>query len=130
VHEPAVAFEEAQVDVRVVALVLPDFARSYLEDDGVPIGSILQMMAVVDAGFEPGAIAGTKNLFPRVRDENEFALEYVHELIFRGMPMPLARPGAGLQAQEIDSEIGQSGGITDSLAPATGAWTVEWRGIS
>jgi hypothetical protein len=130
VRVPAVSFEEAQIDVRVVALVLRDFARAYLEDDGIPTGSILQMMTIVDGGFESGAIAGAKNLLPRVRDEHELALEHVHELIFRGMPMPLARPGAGLQSQEIDSEIGQSGGITDSLAPATGAWTVEWRGIS
>jgi hypothetical protein len=130
VHIPAVAFEEAHIDVRVVALVFRDFARAYLEDDGILPGSILQMMAVLNSGFEAGAVAGTKKLLPRVRDQHELALEHVHELIFRGMPMPLARPGAGLQPQQIDSEVGQTGGVPDSLAPASGARKVEWRRIS
>jgi hypothetical protein len=130
VHEPAVAFEEAHIDVGVVALVFLDFACAYLEDDGVLVGSILQMMAIMDSGLEAGAISGTENLFSRVRDQHELALEHVHELIFGGMPMPLAGPGAGLQAQEVDSEVGQPGGIPDSLAPAPGARVVEWGGVA
>jgi hypothetical protein len=125
VHVPAFALEKAQVDVWVIALVLLDFARAYLESDGLSVRSILQMVSVADSGFESGTIARAKSLFSGVRDEHELALEDVYELILRGMPMPLAGPGAGRQSQEIHSEIGKSGGIPDSLAFAAGAWAVE-----
>jgi hypothetical protein len=129
-HKPTIALEEPHIDVRIIALVFLGFTRAYLEDDGIAIRAILQMMTVMNSGFESGAIAGPKNLFTRVRDQHELALENIYELIFGGMPMPLAGPGAGQQAQEIDSEVGQPGGIPDSLARATCAGTAEWRGIS
>jgi hypothetical protein len=105
-HVPAVAFEKTHVDVRVIALIFLGFTRPDLEEDGVPVGSILYMVAVADSGFESGAIAGAKKLLSGVCDEHDLALEDVNELILGGMPMTLAGPGTGRQPQEIHPEIG------------------------
>jgi hypothetical protein len=47
VHVPALTFEETEVDVRVVAFVFLGFARAYLENDGIAVRSVLQMMPVM-----------------------------------------------------------------------------------
>jgi len=92
---PCILLQEAQIDVRVLALVLGDLAGSDFENDGVSRGSILQVVAVLNPGLESGAVAGPENFLPGVGHQHDFSVEDVDEFIFGRMPMPLAGPASG-----------------------------------
>jgi hypothetical protein len=63
-----------------------------LEDEGIAVRAVLQLMAVGHTGLEPGAIAGSQCLLARVAHEHDLPLHDEDELVLCRMPVPLARP--------------------------------------
>src|ERR1700722_9019502 len=101
---------EAHVDIRILPLVL-GLAGADLDSDGILVGAILQMMPVAYAGLEPCAVAGPKDFLTRAGDQRQLALEDIHELVLRRMPVALTRPRAGRQAQKVHPKIRESRGV-------------------
>ena len=85
------------------------------EEDGVGGAAILEVVAVAAAGGESGAIAGAQRLLAGVGDEDDLAEEHPDELVLFGVPVALARPGAGRQADEVDAELREAGGVAEAV---------------
>lgn len=62
-------------------------------------------MAVRLALREGGAVAGPQNPPAVIGYERRLARQDPDEFILVRMPVPLARPGAGLEGEEVDAEI-------------------------
>ena len=105
------------VDVRIEGGVVGQ-ARPDLEDHDRPVGAVLEAVAVVDARPEPDPVAGPEDLRALVGDERHLALDHPDQLVASGMPVALARPGAGRQRAEIDAELRQPRRVAD-LDPAS-----------
>src|SRR6516162_6742146 len=58
VREPRASLECAQVDVRVEDFILARTPCADLQHQSVSIGTVLKMVSIRDACFEPGAITG------------------------------------------------------------------------
>ena len=91
--------------------------------------SVLQAMAVGVAGLEADRVAGPEDFRPGVGDERDLAGQHIDELVRPGVPVTLARPGAGRQAEEVDAELGEAGGVAELLPLARQAGLVEGRRI-
>ena len=95
----------------------------------IPGAAILQMMAILVPGVEPGAIAWLQNFLAIVGDQHDLAGQDIDELILFGVPMTLAGPDPRWQAQKIDAELGQTGGVAQFLSDAGAAGFVERRRV-
>src|SRR5437868_5608885 len=104
-------------------------ARADLEQLRVLIGAILQTVAVPFIGRKPGRVAGMQHLFAVIGDEHNLAREHIDELVLAGVPMALARPGAGRQPQEVDTELRQPGRVAEPGALAGTAGLVIGRRV-
>src|SRR5579872_3853269 len=104
-HEARATLLEPQVDVGIEHFVLFGPARADLEHYDIPLGSILQLMAVGCAGLEPGAVARAQRLFARIGHQDDLTLNDVDELVLGGVPVPLARPASRGQGREIHPEL-------------------------
>jgi len=100
-----------------------------LQHLGVAARSILQAMAVAVTGREAGSVAGPERLFAAVGNEDDLAGEDIHKLILAGVPMPLARPRAGRQAQQVDAELRQSCPVAEPLSLARSAGRIKGRRV-
>src|SRR5262249_3554968 len=109
---------DVQVYIRIVAIILVGPARPHLEQESVPVGTILQVVPVRDSGLEAGAVAGVQSLLTAVRYQHDLALQNIHELILGAVPVPLTRPGTRWQPQVVHAEIRELGGIAEP-APLT-----------
>src|SRR5205823_3305283 len=116
------------VDIRIIA-DRAHCAGADLQQLRVLVGAVLQAMAVLVVGREAGGVAGAQYLFALVSDEDDLARQHIDEFVFAGVPMPLARPGAGREAQEVDAELGQPGRVAQLCALAGAAGLVEGRRI-
>jgi hypothetical protein len=130
VRVAARAFFQHHVDVGIVAAVLRRTARADLQQHQFAPAPVLDVMAVRLAGREGGAVASLQELLARVGDQHALALQHIDELVLHAVPVPLARPLAGRQAQEVDAELGQPGRIAQLPAPAVLAAFVEGRGVA
>src|SRR5215813_4122883 len=101
-----------QVDVGIMR-ALGRRAGADLEIDGVAVRAVDQMMAVGDAGLPAGGVAGPQHDLAAVLDQRDLAFDHVDEFVFLLVPVPQRRAGAGLEARDIDAELGQARDITD-----------------
>src|SRR5690349_6308219 len=116
------------VDIRVVGRVACDPGADF-EDLGVTLRAVLQAMPVGVSGREPGGVAGAQHLLAAVGDEHDLARKHIDELVAPGMPVALARPGAGRQAEKVYAELRQPGGVAQFGARACAARNVEGRWV-
>ena len=65
-------------------------------------------MSIGIPGKEGRAISSAQDLLPAFRNEHNFSLYDVHELLCPGMPMPLAGPSARGQFEKVDSDLLES----------------------
>ena len=65
-----------------------------------------------------------------VLDQHRLALEHHQELVLAVVPVALRRPGAGLEDDMADAEVGQPGGRGEPAVPAALHVLVERRGIT
>src|SRR5215217_1190450 len=87
------------------------------------------MMSVRIIGLEPRGVAGPQCFFAVVGDEHELAAQHVDELVRTGVPVPLARPGARRETDEIDPELRQPRDIADARSLPRAARPVKGRRI-
>src|SRR5579863_755785 len=130
VQEGARPGANGEVEIGIIDAIVLGIARADLEEDGLRVGPVLQMMAVGLARLESGAVARPQHLFARIADQHDLALEDVYELILRRMPVPLAGPRAGRQAQQIDAELGEARHIPQPQPLALPARLVVGRRIA
>ncbi len=128
--EALAAFREDQVDIRIVdgAFIAP--AAADLQHHRLAARAILQVMTVGFAGLEAGDVARRQQFLAIVRHQHHLAFEHIDQLVFGRMPVPLARPGSGRQAQEVHSELGQAGGIPQTPALARRAGFIMGHGVA
>src|SRR5688572_22888626 len=88
------------------------------EHGGLLPRAVLQTVPVAVVGREPGAVAGPQHLLAGVGDEHDLAREDINELVLASVPVALARPRAGRQAQQIDPELRQPGRVAEPGALA------------
>ena len=71
---------------------------------------------------KPAQSPAPEDLLAIVGDQHHLALHDPDELVLGGVPVALARPLAGRQAQQVDAELGQAGGVAEQqpLAPLAG----------
>src|SRR5689334_1753692 len=86
-------------------------------------------MTIAIAGPESRRIAAPESLFAFVRNEHDFPGKHVDEFVAFDVPVPLAGPSSGRQAQLIDPELRQVGGIAEPLAFPCAAGLIKWRRI-
>src|SRR5690606_26122271 len=118
------------VDVGIVAGVLGGTARTDFQQHGLAITAVLDLVAVGDARLEAGAVAGAQQGFALVLDQHHLAVQHPDELVFRAMPVALAGPGPGGQAQQIDAELIQADRVAQPPAATRLAGTGEFFRIS
>jgi hypothetical protein len=80
-----------------------------LENLGGPAGSVDQMVSIGLPAPECSAVPGAQELFTGIGDQGQFALQHPDEFVLVTVPVPLARPAAGLDDREIDAEQGEAG---------------------
>ena len=56
---------------------------AHLEEDRFPVGSILEVMTVLDARFEPRTIARPQEFLSRIRHQHHLTLDDEHKLILQ-----------------------------------------------
>jgi len=93
-------------------------ARADRQDFGVGVRAILQTMPVALAARKAGAIAGAQQFLAVVADQHDFAAQHVDEFVLVGVPVTLARPDAGREAQQAHAELGQAGRVAELDAVA------------
>jgi len=94
-----------EIHVWIGCFVVSHFRRSYFENARRSAGSILQVMSIGIAREESRAISRMQDLLTAFRHQHNFSLQDVDELLRPGMPMPLARPGAGGQFEQVDADV-------------------------
>src|ERR1044071_6177324 len=114
------------VDIRIIT-ARAEGATADFQHLRVAVRAVLQAVAVAVIGRKAGGVAGPQYLFARVRNEHDLARQHIDELVLPGVPMALARRGAGRQPQEVDAELGQPGGVAELGALAGAAGLVEGR---
>ena len=119
-----------EIDVRIIARVSSRMSTTDLEHDNLPIASVLQMMSIGVSCAEPCAVAGDQNLFARFGDENSLTLEHHEEFIFMTVPVTLAGPCAWRKTEQIDSELGETRGLSQPPPPPRLTRSVKRRRIS
>ena len=62
-------------------------------------------MSIGIPGKEGRAISSAQDLLAAFRNEHNFSLYDVHELLCPGMPMPLAGPSARGQFEKVDADL-------------------------
>src|ERR1700688_1769790 len=82
-------------------------------------------MAVALCGLEARTISGPQCLLAVIRYQHDFSLQHVHEFIFVAVPVALAGPGPRCQTQQIDPELRQAGGLTETSPAAVAAGLIE-----
>ena len=60
------------------------------------------------ASFETGAVAGAHDLFAGIGDEHEFAFDDIDKFVLVRVPMPLARPDAGIERDDVGAELSKA----------------------
>src|SRR5215510_11402468 len=83
--------------------------------DRVAIAAVHEMMAVRDAGLEAGGLTGPNDGLAVILDQHQFAFDHVDELVLLFVPMPCRRRGARLEAEQIDTELGQVCAVAERL---------------
>src|SRR5262249_5811078 len=105
------------IDIRIFG-ALADRSRADLEIDSILVGAVDQAVAVGDAGLESRRVASSQHHLAIVFTQHHFTGDHVDELILGGMPVALCGGGTGLQGGEIDTELVESGCVTQPLAYA------------
>src|SRR5678815_4773254 len=117
------------VDVWIEGFVISQSARADIENGRRTRGSVLEMMTVAYARREARTVTGLQKLFTRISDEHDLAFEDIHKLVFHCVPVPLTRPRARRQHEQIHSELGEAGRIAQLTAKSFAAGLIEWRRI-
>src|SRR5262249_35856409 len=104
-------------------------ARADLEDPHDGVGAVDQVMAVARCGAKAGDHAGRQNRLALVGHQHGLALQHVDQLFLTLMPMPLRRPGAGRQREQVHAELRQSEGVAQPVAAAFAHWPIVRRRV-
>ena len=93
---------------------------------GPPPGRpVLEVVSIGNTGGKADHVPGDQALLAIVRDEHHLALEHHHPLVLVGVPVALARPGAGLEREAVHPELRQTGALPEALATTCTAGLVE-----
>src|SRR5262245_42133749 len=104
-------------------------ARADLEVDHVALRPIDEMMTVSDPSLETRGVARLQHGRATVLDQRDLALEDVNELVFGLVPVVQRGGGAGLEAREVDPELGEPDDVAErGLLSALGNGA-PWFGI-
>src|SRR5207248_11392252 len=116
------------VDVGIAAAAVRSAAHA---DEAAVLVALVAQMVTVGASLGPGhAIARAKDRASIVLDQHRLALEHDQELVLAIVPVALRRPGAGLQHDMADAEVGEASGGCEPAVPAAGEFVVEWRRVA
>jgi hypothetical protein len=88
------------------------------------------MMAIAVTSLKTGAIAGVEHGLAGIGNEHHRAADNVDELVLMRVPVALAGPGARAQLQEINTELGKSGGESETTPGLVLAGLVERLGVT
>src|SRR5438045_3306279 len=88
------------------------------------------MVTVARAGLEARAVARAHHLFAGVGYEHELAGDDEHEFVLVRVKMPVARPRARFQRQQVHAELREAGGVAEARPCAALAGFVERRRIT
>src|SRR5262249_56367462 len=71
------------------------------------------------------AISSAEDLLALVGDKRNLAGDHIDEFVFCGMPVPLTRSGTRRKLQQIDAELGEPAGITETPSHAVTGDSIE-----
>src|SRR4029079_1440635 len=124
-----VGLESMHVDVWIEGFVISQSTRADVENGRCTCGSILEMMAVGYARGEASTVAGLEKPFNRIRHEHDTALENIHKLVLDRMPVPLTRPRARRQHEQVHAKLREPGRIAETTSHSFPTGFIEWRRI-
>lgn len=105
--------QDAEVDVGIDHGLACRRARADFEHHRVLAAAVLEAVAVGLARLEAGTVAGPQHVLAGLADQRHLAFEHVDELVLGAVPVALRRPRARRQAQQVDAELGEAGGIAE-----------------
>lgn len=105
-------------------------ARTNFQIDRDCCGMVDQVMTTASTFWKRSALAGPQQSSSLIFNERDFAFEYIDELVFVTMPMPLARPCTGRQRHQVDPEVLEPTCVTQPSPSARRARLIEWTGVS
>lgn len=123
------ALQRVQIDVGIEGFVRVGVAGADFQIDHELVRTILQMVSVRHPSLEARAITGAQYFLAGIGDEDDFAGEYVDELVLDRMPVPLAGPATRGQLREVGPELRQPRSVTEAATEASLAGNVEGRGV-
>src|SRR3954471_24465740 len=118
----------AHVDVGVDRSLMR-CACADLDVNGVFLRTVDQAMTDTAVRLPAGGVTRFEHALAVVLDERNLAFEYIDEFILVPMPMPLRRPGARLQRNQVDAELVEAHGVAEALAFAADDRLPERLGI-
>src|SRR5438128_8660104 len=90
-------------------------ARADLQVDRVGLRPIDEMMTISDPSLKPRGVARLQHGRSTIVDQRDLALEDVNELVFGLVPVAQRGGGAGLEAREVDPELGEPDDIAEPV---------------
>src|SRR6185369_12294822 len=116
------------VDVRIGAAGLRAGADT---DEAAGLGTAVNEVMTVAHPFRPDSDVARAHFSLAIAvNQNRPAGQHDQKLVLAFVPMPLARPGAGLQYHMPRAEFGKSAGFSDLALPALRDRFVEGRRIA
>src|SRR6185503_8945863 len=107
---------EGEVDVRIAAAGIGAAAD---HNERAIRGALVDQMMAVGAALGPrAAVAGAQDRAAVVLDQHRLARQHYQELVLAVVPVALRRPGAGLEHDVTDPEIGEAAGRRKPAVPA------------
>src|SRR5882724_11543637 len=105
----------AHVDVGIHGRFIRS-ARTDLDVNGVFLRAIDQAMTDTAIRLPAGGVARFHHSLAVVLDERDLAFEHIDEFVLVPVPVPLRRPGAGLERDQVNSKLVESHDVAEALA--------------
>src|ERR1700727_2777048 len=86
-------------------------------------------MPVGGACLEACGVARAQRFLAGICYQNDLPADDVYELVAYDLPVSLAGPGSGRQAEEVDAELAQTRGVAEALPLAVATGGIEWRRV-
>jgi hypothetical protein len=125
-----IAFPGPQFNVRIKGFVIRRAAGPDFQNEGIRVGTILQVMPVRFTGPESGAVSRPQCFLAGIGHQHYLAFENQDEFILDRVPVALTRPGPRRQPRVIDTELPEAGCVAEPAPDAPPAWLVKGAWIS
>jgi hypothetical protein len=119
---------EDQVDVGIAAAGVRPSAHHY--EQAVAVALVDEVVAVGAALGPRRAIARLQDRSAVVLDQHRLPFEHDEEFVLSIVPVPLRRPGAGLESHVTDPEVGEPRCGRETAVPPASNLAVEGCGIA